>query len=493
MSILERADIQGIIARGYGELKAACYVLLGVENGAAARRWLGTLADRITVAEKRPSGTALNLAFTHAGLEALGLDPHTRETFPAEFREGMTSPHRARFLGDGGESAAERWNWGGPSTPPVHLLLLLYASDEPALAAFCESLSRDFSTGGVRPIGEPLTAVLLREERTGCSKEHFGFCDAIAQPLIEGLGKDRASAQTIRAGEFLLGYPNEYGLLTERPMVEAERDRQGVLPVDSEGSGNHDLGRNGSYLVFRQLAQDVAGFWQFLKGATSDADGNGGSPEARIRLASKMVGRWPSGAPLVKAPEQDDPELRRDNDFGYHATDAHGLRCPLGAHIRRTNPRDSLDPEPGSARSLAINKRHQILRRGRAYGEPVADSVEIEDILRSVDTGDTRLSGERGLHFICFNANISRQFEFVQQTWINNPKFAGLYNDTDPLLGDRTPDQKGRSDIFTEPAVPVRRRITGLPRFVTVRGGAYFFLPGIRAIRYLASLEPESS
>ena len=152
----------------------------------------------------------------------------------------------------------------------------------------------------------------------------------------------------------------------------------------------------------------------------------------------------------------------------------------MGSHIRRTNPRDSLGPDPGSAKSIAVNKRHQLLRRGRIFGVPVAASMDPDEIMN----GDP--AGERGLYFICLNANISRQFEFVQHSWSNNPKFAGLYSDPDPLTGTR--HSTAEPDAFTIPADPVRQRVTGLPEFVTVRGGGYFFLPGIRAIRYLAAL-----
>jgi Dyp-type peroxidase family len=240
-----------------------------------------------------------------------------------------------------------------------------------------------------------------------------------------------------------------------------------------EHAGKRDLGRNGSYLVFRQLAQDVKGFWEFFRQATGD--GEDADSTACIHLAAKMVGRWPSGAPVTKAPERDDPALGNDNDFGYHERDAAGLKCPIGAHIRRTNPRDSLEPDPGSEKSVEFADRHRILRRGRAYGDPVVESMQPEEIMQS------DAAGERGLHFICLNANISRQFEFVQQTWTNNPRFDGLYDDPDPIVG---PGGK-----FTEQATPVRRRIHDVPRFVTVRGGAYFFLPGLRALRYLAALQ----
>jgi Dyp-type peroxidase family len=482
MSTLNLKDIQGIIARGYGELEAGCYMLLGIRDAKAARVWLGHLAARVTPADEKPSEQALNIAFTCGGLRALGLNEETVETFSHEFQDGMTSDYRQRILGDSGESAPGNWVWGGPGNLPVHILLMLFARDEAARQKLCETLSQDFQSGGVEQIGETLKAVVLRDEATNCSKEHFGFCDSIAQPFIEGLGKTGPRANTIKAGEFILGYPNEYALFTERAVVKAERDPQGILPLDHEGSGNRDLGCNGSYLVFRQLQQHVNRFWQFMEETTRDASGKS-HPDARIRLASKMVGRWPSGAPLALSPTADDAALGKENDFAYYTTDPHGFKCPIGSHVRRSNPRDSLEPHRGTEKSIAVNKRHQLLRRGRAYGQPVAASMNPEDILRAEATG------ERGLHFICLNANISRQFEFVQQTWVNNPKFDGLYNDADPLIGDRgNEDPKRPAGSFTEQAEPVRRRISQLPQFVTVRGGAYFFLPGLTAIRYLASM-----
>jgi deferrochelatase/peroxidase EfeB len=187
-----------------------------------------------------------------------------------------------------------------------------------------------------------------------------------------------------------------------------------------------------------------------------------------------MVGRWPSGAPLALAPDADDPSLKGANDFGYHELDPRGARCPVGSHIRRSHPRDSLDPRPGSSDSWAINRRHRILRRGREYGT----SLTIEE---AVAGGDTT---ERGLNFICLNANIQRQFEFINHTWLNNPKFGGLYDDADPVAAPSTP--VGAS--FTIPTDGIRERVTNLPRFVSVRGGAYFFLPGLAALRYLAGI-----
>jgi Dyp-type peroxidase family len=306
-------------------------------------------------------------------------------------------------------------------------------------------------------------------------REHFGFHDGVSQPAIEGLGRTDSPSNTIRAGEFILGYPNEYGLFADSPTLDRSADPTGLLPVSPPGNGTADLGKNGSYLVVRQLAQDVPGFWGFVDRAAQalDGDGHDGDP---VELAAKMMGRWPSGAPLVSSPDRDDPALSDENDFAYHHLDPHGQRCPKGSHVRRAHPRDSLDPDPGSDKSIAIGKRHRILRRGRQFGSWVSPLAS---------TGERGANDdERGLYFMCLNANLARQFEFVQHTWINNPKFDGLYDDADPVVATRL--TTGRS--FSLQAAPVRRRVTGLPSFVTVRGGAYFFLPGIRAVRYLASL-----
>jgi Dyp-type peroxidase family len=507
METLDLADIQGIVARGYGNLRAASYALLEITQPLAAAAWFGALSAGLTTAEARPAARALNLAFTATGLSKLGLAEAVGH-FSAEFTSGMAAPHRRRQLGDVGENAPEKWRWGGPSTASVDALLMLYAADRAGLAALNDELGRQLAGGGVREV--------LRLETSDLDEvEHFGFRDGISQPIVEGLSRTGPPEQTVRAGEFVLGYRNEYGRYTGRPTLERAADPGGLLPADPQGSGRADFGRNGSYLVFRQLVQDVPGFWRFVDETTRRPDG-GHDPAARLRLAAKMVGRWPSGAPLALAPDGDDPALADANDFGYHETDEHGLHCPVGAHIRRTNPRDSLDPAPGTAKSYALNRRHRLLRRGREYGPPLA----AEELWRGEDerragasaTGAIMRAGyerdaartrraaataeaaqaappaetgpERGLHFICLNASLARQFEFVQSTWVQSPKFGGLYDDRDPLVASRV----GGPTTFSMPGQPIRARVSGLPQFVTVRGGGYFFLPGIRAVRYLGSL-----
>jgi Dyp-type peroxidase family len=473
MTTFERHDVQGFVVSGYARMHEARYLLLRVGDPGAARRWLGDLADRVTSSERPEEQRCVNVAFTSDGCAALGLEPGELSTFSAPFQEGMTSGHRQRVLGDVNASDPLHWAWGGPATegsgPPasqVHVALLLFAKDLPTMEEVEAQESARLRAGGalevvLRLVPEPLPG-RLSVGKFGV--EHFGFADGMSQPVIKGSGQeatlagDDARRSVIETGEFILGYPNGYGELTPWPRLELPR------------GGGGDFGRNGTYLVVRHLAQDVAGFWSFLDDATKGTDGQ--TDQAQMeRLGAKLVGRWQSGAPLVRSPHRDDPDLGTDNSFAYAAVDPYGQRCPLGAHIRRSNPRDSLGSDPDKALELA--NLHRIMRRGRVYGPG------LDDVLGPDDEQD------RGLLFMCVNANIERQFEFVQHTWCNNPKFAGLYDEQDPLLA--TPPAGGGH--LTVQDVPVRRRIHGMPSFVTVRGGGYFFLPGIRALRTLAGLD----
>jgi Dyp-type peroxidase family len=450
---LDKNDIQGLLVRGYGTLPFASFLLLEVIDPAAARDTSAGWASALATAGRRPDDVAVNLALTAAGIETVAPEVARQAVFSEQFSAGMTTDYRSRLLGDIGDDDPRGWAWGGPDSDAVHVLVLVYAATADRLSARCDELAGDAARGGMRLLQRLATSELTPQE-------NFGFHDGISQPLIEGLGAGRKPGE-VKPGEFVLGYPNEYGLLTDRPMMPAAADPRGLLPRDAEGRG--DLGRNGSYLVLRTLRQDVDAFHSFTDTATRDVAGRPDAARAAL-LAAKIVGRWPSGAPLVLAPGQDDPSLADANDFGYHAVDPRGLACPLGSHVRRTNPRDSLQPGPGTDASMAINRRHRLLRRGRSYGSPT--------------------SGEEcGVHFICLNANLARQYEFVQHTWVNNPVFNGLDDETDPLVGRRG----SKRSYFSTPARPVRRRYTELPQFVHVRGGAYFFLPGIRALQYLTS------
>jgi Dyp-type peroxidase family len=482
VAALEPDDIQGFVMSGYGHLSCASYLLLRVSDLRAARRWLAQVVEDVTTSVGKQEGTSLNVAFTHQGLEHVGVDAQTLATFSRPFLEGMATAHRSRILGDSDENAPSNWDWSGTDeSKAVDILLLLFAVDEKTLAALLEEQRSRFAQAGV------IESLALGAGRQPDSHEHFGFADGMGQPAIEGSPQaDRAAPRNLlKAGEILLSHTNDYGKPADSPTVDPALDPRRLLPdapaiegTTSAQSARHDLGRNGTYLVFRQLAQHVADFWQFLDEATRRPDGKL-DRAASSRLAAKFVGRWPSGAPLVLSPEADNPALSAEDNFGYREKDAHGFACPIGSHIRRSNPRDTLGPDAKTA--LISANRHRILRRGRSYGHRLADP-RVPD------------SGERGLHFICLNSDIERQFEFVQQTWINNPVFGGLNGEVDPLVGHLAkvgplmgnPDQPDA--IMTVQADPLRTRVHNLRRFVTVKGGAYFFLPSISALRYLSSL-----
>jgi Dyp-type peroxidase family len=489
-------DIQGIVMSGYGDLHCASYMFLRVTEPAAARRWLGSIADKIETSEPPPQKVkALNVALTFRGLKQLGLDDETLDTFSRPFVEGMTTLHRARILGDADENAPENWDWGGndpagntDEARAVDLLLMVFAENEDTLNALLAEKRSEFEQNGLAELRT------LSAGRNDDSHEHFGFADGMGQPAIEGTFQvDKAAARNVlKTGEILLGYINDYDKPADSPVVKAARDPNDLLrpPSASDGvrpqAGLSDLGLNGTYLVFRQLAQNVAAFRHFIDKATLRPDQTL-DQAAGDRLAAKMVGRWQDGAPLVLSPDADDAALSTADDFGYRDTDAQGFKCPIGSHVRRSNPRDTLGPDAATA--MATANRHRIMRRGRSYGHRPADP-------RVKDTID------RGLLFLCLNTDIERQFEFVQQTWINNPVFGGLDGEVDPLIGNINKTEppaanpaaangEARSDaIFTIQADPLRTRVHNLERFVTVKGGAYFFLPSRRALRYLANLTP---
>jgi deferrochelatase/peroxidase EfeB len=245
-------------------------------------------------------------------------------------------------------------------------------------------------------------------------------------------------------------------------------------------------------VVYRKLQQDVAGFWRFMQ-AEGARSGQADDVERMVWLAARCVGRWPGGAPLVLSPDAPDPALDSEDRFLY-ASDPDGLACPLGAHIRRANPRDDLKPYPPS-QSLSMSEAHRLLRRGRVFGPALVDPQLLANpgdpaASRLLDLEDDGV--ERGIHFLCVNASIASQFEFVQQAWCNSRHFGGLHENPDPLIGDcGDPDHPGYMSL------PTRRggldRTAALPRFVTVRGAAYLFMPSMTALRFLVSLGPGSA
>ncbi|QJW88787.1 peroxidase [Spirosoma taeanense] len=466
---LEKEDMQGLLIRAYGKFPEACYLMLRFQDPELGRQWLRKRLADITPATVKPATTALHLAFTYPGILTFLPKASFTESFSREFTEGMVRESRSRTLGDIDTNAPDQWRWGQPGREP-HAVLMLYAADKAALANLYRDIHEEFPHYGIDEQIRLDTRILPQ------GKEHFGFRDGLSQPLLVGLGKEGTTSKntpssagqdpnTIMPGEFILGYPNEYQKIPFSPTLRL-------------GDTEFDFGRNGSYLVFRELEQKVQDFWQFAVKAANENTHFAGKDA--VYVASKFVGRWPNGNPLALVAEPTAPPLADSqmNAFAYKEGDREGFGCPIGAHIRKANPRDGIDNDP--ATSISVSKRHRLLRRGRPFGEPLAESMAPADLLTS------KQGGTRGLYFICFNTNIGRQFEFIQNAWMNNAKFDGLYNDVDPIAGFTFLKKKYVRCEFTIPDHPVRRKVKSIPQFVFVRGGAYFFMPGFRALRVMA-------
>ena len=278
----------------------------------------------------------------------------------------------------------------------------------------------------------------------------------------------------------MLGYPNAYAQYPDTPTLAKREDPADLLPVSGENAENKDFGKDGSYLVVRQLRQDVPAFWRYMRESTREPAADG--THCPVTLATKMVGRWPNGTSLVQSPDRPVAEAEITNEFGYWEDDFRGMKCPAGAHVRRTNPRDWLLTEKTRTDAREMVDKHKLLRRGRPYGPPLHPSLDVAELQRAEPDGE-----ERGLLFICCVSDIVRQFEFVQNSWVRFPKFGGGYHENDPLLGPHRPDHALPEDDFVVPARPARRRYRRLPAFTELVGGAYYFLPGLAALRYLAA------
>ncbi|HSU88573.1 MAG TPA: Dyp-type peroxidase, partial [Terriglobia bacterium] len=447
--MLDLSDIQGTIVYPFPHLEYARFAFLRIIRPAEARTWLDRLLSQsiITTAQHHKPPQAVNVAFTYQGLKRLGIG-RGAHTFPREFREGMANPARSQQLGDTGQSAPEEWQVG--HGPKFHLLLMLYGSTKEQVEnlhdTVCQPVLRDV-----------LGKVFVQDSFSPRDmREPFGYRDGISQPAIDGAPKRNIPGQDVlKAGEFLLGHADEYNYVAPVPSVPAYLDSNRLLPFSSDPAMKL-LGSNGSYLIWRKLEQNVEAFRKYLN---DQAKGTGRDPEW---VAAKLMGRWRSGAPLAITPDEDKPELggnaQQNNSFDY-SQDGRGVRCPIASHIRRANPRNMLSKAASATKHLV--NRHRIIRRGRRY----------------------KTGNEEGLLFMAINADIGRQFEFVQQTWLNNPEFGGLYNDKDPISSNQADDGS-----MAVPRDHVRLRFEGLSRFVRVRGGGYFFLPGMTALKFLASL-----
>jgi Dyp-type peroxidase family len=438
MSDFDLDDIQHFLLARTPAL-AARYEFLSFEDAPAGRAWLSGLVDKVgtgrSVGVHSPDARWVSIALTFNGLRTLGIDEAALATFPEEFRQGMAA--RAEILGMVGANHPGAW-LGELASDALHAIVILFARDV-AERNHCERQHSEYLTSrpGVRVLSSLNLEALPPFD--GVAREHFGYRDRLSQPVVKETGEQPTpgSGPALRAGEFFLGYEDESGEVPPLPRPEL-------------------LTRNGSYLAYVRMEEHVGRFRDFLKqqGETSD--------EQEL-VAAKLMGRWRSGAPLVLAPDKDDPELagdmQRNNDFLYQEADPYGYRCPVGAHIRRMNLRDTGENM----------QRRKMIRRGGTYGPKLPEGMPDDGV-------------ERGIAAFIGCASLIRQFEFTMNVWVNDPKFKDLGNELDPIIGT----QDGTFDM-TFPKRPIKKRIRGLPAFTTIRGGAYFFLPGVGALRALAS------
>jgi deferrochelatase/peroxidase EfeB len=466
MTELDLADIQGNLLRGYRAANVR-HLAVGFGDPPAARALLRELLDGpgpvVSHAgdwRERPRH-CLNVGLTFAGLRALGVPDATLNTFPAAFRAGAAARAlapdpdgiRGVGLGDVGPSAPDSWELGGvggtTGSPEVHLMLSLYSDEhrarvrEPGSRELRAALSRH----GARELSS-FDADALPEGRV-----HFGYRDGISQPRIAGApGRQPADDQEqMPAGELLLGagHVNFYG-----------GNHLGAIPAP--------IADNATYAAFRILAQDVAGFEATLARWSAQWGLD------REWLASRIMGRWRDGTPVMTHPDEPEPAPATAalNRFDYgpsaenplYLDDALGRRCPAGSHIRRLNPR--------SAPAVGLRGSRRIVRRGMPYG-PEWNPAAGEDGV------------ERGLIGLFLCADLELQYEFVLRQWANmDISQPGLRGSREPILGAQPPGG-GRFVLRTgdarDPIV-----LTGLPTLTRTRGSVYCLMPGLGGLRALS-------
>ena len=455
MSKLNATDIQGFVLRGYN-LPVARYLFLRLEDAQRERTLVSRLLNQITTGQRWDGGkpqSTLNIGFTFSGLQQLELPLATLITFPVEFQQGMR--HRAELLGDTGVNSPDHWDavW---REDHVHVWLGINGQSVEALDA-CQAavLATLDEAGGATLVGTQDAAAQVVDGKPTTS-EHFGFTDGFGNP--EYLGVERSSQPgqgkllddgktwaPLATGELLLGYADEAGELP-------------VAPVP------HLLAANGTFMVYRKLHQNLATFRTWLDRQSALYGGG------KEKLAAKLIGRWRDGTPIELSPDWPDPAIAQDpnrsTNFTYGA-DADGTRCPMGAHLRRVHPRDAF-----GFNGRLINRR-RITRRGLPYGPFVGEDQPVAD------------TDDRGVIFMGLNASISRQFEFVQQQWIQYGNDSHLGNDKDVLMGNHGGHGRFVIPGSTTPANPPFV-CSHLPDFVELRGGDYFFLPSITALGMIA-------
>jgi deferrochelatase/peroxidase EfeB len=480
---LDFGDIQGFILRGY-RMPMVRHFLLSVGVPAAAREQLGRLvsgdeadAPQITTAEDWHVGFALgprdnptdaprhkpdyclNIGITWPGMIALEIKDRVPTISFKSFRAFTAgAAERASLVGDTGPSAPQNWvSSFGKGTD--HVLVTLHALSPDAMKSYSDRLSAFFAEGNAfREIWrtDGMAWIEMKDGKPEfTSKVPFGYADGISLTTIHG-GPEH--------------YPPDHQMPCEPWLFVLQDEAENYFVPEPR-----ELGLNGSFAVFKMIMADVVGFENFLQSNKDKID-----PEL---LAAKICGRWRNGVPLVLSPDTDSPpsgiSLEQLNDYEYvnadGSGDPKGLRCPVGAHMRRINPRGQ--PVTGQGQPGGSNNTHRLIRRGMPYG-PNYDPKQPYDGI------------ERGLLGYFINSSIENQYEFVLGHWVNDGEFAGAVRlppkSKDPMIGTQDPAES----IFVIPqangAPPIK--VTGFSTFVTTKAAAYCFLPSITAIKFIAKL-----
>lgn len=546
---LDLFDIQGNIVKAYGrfDFVKARYIFYRIYKEVEGRQFVKSLLKDITTSEawgenKIPiPEVTTNIAFTYSGLKHLGLPRQSLQSFPQEFVMGMKA--RRSILGDDGPSAPEHWDsiWNNKAekttetegwTPiwqdesPVDIWISINGATIEVVEERYQKIKKLVAesgggivqlTGHSNPNSDYQDAsAILNDDGTPTNKEHFGYTDGISDPYFEGSSRNPIAVvgggkpkrlppgtpldkpdswEPLETGEFILGYRDE-------------SEEYPIAPIPRL------LSYNGTFMVYRKLHENVASFNNYINAIGQQF------PDGKEALAAKFAGRWPSGAPLTSFPTKEDeqdfmkvfePLVKKREEiknqlktateeekerlesekatldqqfypmrsqlvaFNYN-DDLSGSKCPVAAHIRRANPRGALEQGKKAFKTPgALIDRRRILRRGLPYGE-VANPPQDD--------------GNHGIIFMAVVASIKRQFEFVQQQWINYGNDFKLANDKDPLIGNHE-GGKGRMVIEVAEAKPGEMQkppffCSNLTRFVETRGGDYFFLPSMTALRMIA-------
>ena len=471
--VVDRNDVQANVLRGVG-MRHAWHAGFDFGAAAEARAFLAELlagsngAPQLSNASTRAGGAArppyaLTLGFSYEGLKALGISDADRAAFSAAhsaFVNGPDDPATAINNGDVGASQPAFWELG--SNYPVHMLVSLFADAAPELVRQQDALLARSTAHGLSLVNRPWPAEALIDEETGRNLVHFGYTDGLSQPRLaisdEPVGEPDMQPRA-NVGEFLLGaaYPNVFG------------------GKDTLGGLSPDLAQNATFAALRILEQDVAGFEKLLDEASAAHEVD------REWLAAKMMGRWRDGTPLAQSADAPLalPGAPRRNQFDYlpsvdqpcTADDSAGLRCPIGAHVRRMNPR--------SARVAGRPHSRRLLRRGMPYGP-------------SYMPGSANDGQKRGLIGMFLCADLKRQFEFIMGQWAQGDRAtSGLAEQQDPIIGAQTELQEKHpiSGQFRIPCSGATGDVVfKLPRLVKTVGSAYLFMPGLAGVGYLAGL-----